>query len=142
MKRIIALISISIICFVLVACGKSNADKISTNNETVVTNETELNNNEANSKNDTTSYVGVWENEHFRFVITKGGIGRYEKLNSKESYDLNWEIKDEVLITQISFMGMEHKAALELGEDMSSLIVLQNGFPVYVDGEDVFTKQQ
>jgi hypothetical protein len=31
---------------------------------------------------------------------------------------------------------------LELSEDMSSLVVLQNGFPAWVEGEDTFVKQQ
>ena len=96
------------------------------------------------SKDVTADYVGVWENEYFRLTINKGGIGKYENLlsDSGESYDLNWEVSDDVLVTQIDFMGMEHKASLELSEDMSSLVIIQMGFPAYVEGEETFTKQQ
>jgi hypothetical protein len=38
----------------------------------------------------------------------KEELGRYEDVfdNGTGSYDLNWEVKDEVIVTQISFMGM------------------------------------
>lgn len=92
-------------------------------------------------KSDTANYLGTWETEHYRLTISKGGVGRYENLDSTESYDLNWEVTDEVLVTQISFFGMEFKAVMELSEDGSSLTALQLGFPVYVEGEETFTKQ-
>lgn len=92
-------------------------------------------------KSDTANYLGTWETEHYRLTISKGGVGRYENLDSTESYDLNWEVTDEVLVTQISFFGMEFKAVMELSEDGSSLTALQLGFPVYIEGEETFTRQ-
>ena len=127
MKKIIAIILALAMCLAFCACGSGAA---------VEATEAKM------DKNDTSHYTGTWENEYFRLTITKGGVGRYENLmNGTEYYDLNWEVKDEVLITQISFFGMEHKAVLELNEDGTALNVIQVGFPAYVEGETVFTKQ-
>ena len=127
MKKIIAFILVMAMCLAFCACGSGAV---------VETTEAEL------DKNDTSNYTGIWENEYFRLTITKGGVGRYENLmNGTEYYDLNWEVKDEVLITQISFFGMEHKAVLELTEDGTILNVIQVGFPAYVEGETVFAKK-
>lgn len=121
MKKIIALLLVAVMCLSLVACGNSKA----------------LN------KNDTSNYIGVWQSEHFRLTVTKGGVGTYENLISgTEKYDLEWEVTDEVIVIRISgYAGMEHKAVLELNEDMTSLVTLQNGFPVFVEGEDTFIKK-
>ncbi len=133
MKRFLAFILATLICFSLVACGESNSKNAPTNTETAV-----------NDKNDTENYLGVWENEYFRLTITKGGVGVYENLmNDTEKYDFEWEVTDEVVVIRISgYAGIEHKAVLELNEDMSTLVALQNEFPAYVEGEDTFTKQQ
>ena len=91
---------------------------------------------------DNENYIGVWANEYFSLTINEGGVGRYDNLmNGTESYDLTWEVKDEVLTTQISFMGMELKAVLELNEDGTVLNALEMGFPVFIDGETEFTKK-
>ena len=75
-------------------------------------------------------------------TITKGGVGKYTNLtNGTEQYDLNWEVKDEVLVTLISFFGMEHNAVLELNEDGTVLNVIQVGFPAYVEGGGYFYKE-
>jgi predicted small lipoprotein YifL len=139
MKKLFALLLVIIMTLSLVACGNGNTEETPADNETSTNIETT-----ANDKNDSANYIGVWETESFRLTITKGGVGRYEDVfdNGTGYYDLNWEVKDEVIVTQISFMGMEHKAVLELSEDMSSLVVLQNGFPAWVEGEDTFVKQQ
>lgn len=140
MKKLIALLLALVLCMALCACG-GNTEELP--NEGVENNEsvTEGAENDVLDKNDSSNYIGEWETAHYRLVITKGGVGRYEAINTTEYYDLNWEIKDEVLVTQISFFGMEHKAVLELNEDGTVLNVIQMGFPVYVEGEDAFTKK-
>lgn len=132
MKKAISLLLALVLCLPLCACGgESNTPETA-----------EAHTDAVMDKNDSSNYIGTWETEHSRLTITKGGVGRYEMLTQNSGYyDLNWEVKDEVLITQISFMGMEHKAVLEISEDGASLSVLQLGFPAYVEGEDVFTKK-
>ena len=125
MKRILTLCLALAILLTLCACGGSS----------------NTGSNETLDKSDTANYLCTWETEHYRLTISKGGVGRYENSDSTESYDLNWEVTDDVLVTQISFFGMEFKAVMELSEDGSSLTALQLGFPVYVEGEDTFTKQ-
>ena len=156
MKIIIALLMTISISLSLMACGENNVDidNSQSNIQTSITTEPETHNADTITipeteaitvmdKNDTANYIGVWETANFRLTITKGGVGRYENLgNSGEYYDLDWDVKDEVLITKISFVGMEHKAVLELNEDASSLVVLQVGFPVYIKDEDTFSKKQ
>lgn len=124
MKKAVSLILALMLLLSLCACGGSSTGSDGTLD-----------------KSDTANYLGTWETEHYRLTISKGGVGRYENLDSTESYDLNWEVTDDVLVTQISFFGMEFKAVMELSEDGSSLTALQLGFPVYVEGEETFTKQ-
>ena len=124
MKKAVSLILALMLLLSLCACGGSSTGSDGTLD-----------------KSDTANYLGTRETEHYRLTISKGGVGRYENLDSTESYDLNWEVTDEVLVTQISFFGMEFKAVMELSEDGSSLTALQLGFPVYVEGEETFTKQ-
>ena len=140
MKKLFALLLVAILTLSLVACGNSNAEQTPSNNDSSANVETEV-----NAKDDKANYIGVWDNgNYFRLTITKGGVGSYESLMSgKEKYDLEWEVTDEVIVIRISgYAGMEHKAVLELSDDMSSLVALQNGFPAFVEGEDTFTKQQ
>lgn len=133
MKKTIALLLALALCLSLCACGGGESNTPET---------AEAPTDAVMDKNDSSNYIGTWETETSRLTITKGGVGRYEMLTRNSGhYDLNWEVKDEVLITQISFMGMEHKAVLEISEDGASLSVLQLGFPTYVEGEDVFTKK-
>ena len=129
MKKALSILLVLVMCLSLCACG-GGKDAPATEAPTEKTMD----------KNDTSNYVGEWENEFFRLTITKGGVGRYSNYD-KEQYDLNWEVKDEVLITQISFFGMEHKAVLELNEDGTVLNIIQMGFPVYYEGMDSFTKK-
>ena len=129
MKKTISLLLALVLCLSLCACGGGNDAPA-----------TEAPTEKTMDKNDTSNYVGEWENEFYRLTITKGGVGRYSNYD-KEQYDLNWEVKDEVLITQISFFGMEHKAVLELNEDGTVLNIIQMGFPVYYEGMDSFTKK-
>ena len=129
MKKAISLLLALVLCLSLCACGGGNDAPA-----------TEAPTEKTMDKNDTSNYVGEWENEFYRLTITKGGVGRYSNYD-KEQYDLNWEVKDEVLITQISFFGMEHKAVLELNEDGTVLNIIQMGFPVYYEGMDSFTKK-
>ena len=129
MKKALSILLVLVMSLCLCACGGGNDAPA-----------TEAPTEKTMDKNDTSNYVGEWENEFFRLTITKGGVGRYSNYD-KEQYDLNWEVKDEVLITQISFFGMEHKAVLELNEDGTVLNVIQMGFPAYVEGEDTFTKK-
>lgn len=136
MKKAISLILALVMCLSLCACGGGESNTPNTPETTEAPTDAVL------DKNDSSNYIGTWETEHSRLTITKGGVGRYEMLTENSGYyDLNWEVKDEVLITQISFMGMEHKAVLEISEDGTTLTVLQLGFPSYVEGEDVFTKK-
>ena len=131
MKKYISVLLVLAVCLFLCACG-GEKDLPAAETSAVKTMD----------KSDTSNYTGVWENEYFRLTITKGGVGRYENLmNGTEYYDLNWEVSDEVLITQISFFGMEHKAVLELNEDGTVLNILQKGFPVHVEGANTFTKK-
>lgn len=145
MKKLLALILAAALALSLVACGGgSGAGDTNTpsggNNSEPTPAETQT--TDELDKNDTSNYVGVWETDSFRLTINKGGVGRYEPTyKTTEYYDLTWEVTDEVLVTQISFFGMEHKAVLELNEDASSLSVTQFGFPVYSEDEDVFIKQ-
>lgn len=91
---------------------------------------------------DNTAYIGIWANEFFSLTINEGGNGRYDNLmNGTESYDLTWDVKDEVLTTHIKFMGMDLNAVLELNADGTVLNVLEMGFPVFIDGETEFTKK-
>ena len=129
MKKAISLLLAFVLCLSLCACGGGNDAPA-----------TEAPTEKTMDKNDTSNYVGEWANEYFSLTITKGGVGRYSNYD-KEQYDLNWEVKDEVLITQISFFGMEHKAVLELNEDGTVLNIIQMGFPVYYEGMDSFTKK-
>ena len=136
MKKAISLLLALVLCLSLCACGGGESNTPNTPETT------ETPTDAAMDKNDSSNYIGTWETEHSRLTITKGGVGRYEMLTQNSGYyDLNWEVKDEVLITQNSFMGMEHKAVLEISEDGASLSVLQLGFPSYVEGEDIFTKK-
>ena len=129
MKKALSLILALVLCLSLCACGGGNDAPT-----------TEAPTEKTMDKNDTSNYVGEWENQFYRLTITKGGVGRYANYD-KEQYDLNWEVKDEVLITQISFFGIEHKAVLELNEDGTVLNIIQMGFPVYYEGMDSFTKK-
>lgn len=129
MKKALSILLVLVLCLSLCACGGGNDAPA-----------TEAPTEKTMDKNDTSNYVGEWENEFYRLTITKGGVGRYSNYD-KEQYDLNWEVKDEVLITQISFFGMEHKAVLELNEDGTVLNIIQMGFPVYYEGMDSFTKK-
>ena len=139
MKKLLALILAAVLALSLVACGGgSGAGDDNTpsgwNNSEPTTDELD--------RNDTSNYVGVWETEHYRLTINSGGVGRYEEIKETGGYyDLTWEVTDEVLVTQISFFGMEHKAVLELDEDAASLSVVQFGFPSYIENENIFTKQ-
>ena len=137
MKKTISLLLALAMCLSLCACGGGQGNPSGTPEVT------ETPTNAGLDKNDSSNYIGTWETEHSQLTITKGGVGRYGMLRENAGYyDLNWEVKDEVLITQISFMGMEHKAVLEISEDGASLTVLQFGFPVYVEGDvDVFAKK-
>ena len=139
MKKILALILAAALAFSLAACGGNNAGSAPAESEPAPA---ESGANDELDKNDTSNYIGVWETKGFRLTINKGGVGMYEPTyKDTEVYDLSWEVNDEVLVTQISFFGMEHKAVLELNEDASSLSVVQFGFPVYSEDENVFTKQ-
>ena len=129
MKKVLSILLALVLCLSLCACGGGND-----------TPATEAPTEKTMDKNDTSNYVGEWENQFYRLTINKGGVGRYANYD-KEQYDLNWEVKDEVLITQISFFGMEHKAVLELNEDGTVLNIIQMGFPVYYEGMDSFTKK-
>ena len=129
MKKALSILLALVLCLSLCACGGGNDAPA-----------TEAPTEKTMDKNDTSNYVGEWENQFYRLTITKGGVGRYANYD-KEQYDLNWEVKDEVLITQISFFGIEHKAVLELNEDGTVLNVIQMGFPAYVEGEVTFTKK-
>jgi len=136
MKKTFSLLLVLMLCLSLCACGGGESNTPNTPETTEAPTDAVL------DKNDSSNYIGTWETEHSRLTITKGGVGRYEMLSENAGhYDLNWEVKDEVLITQISFMGMEHKAVLEISEDGASLSVIQLGFPSWVEGEDVFTKK-
>ena len=136
MKKAISLLLALALCLSLCACGGGESNTPNTPETTEAPTDAGM------DKNDSSNYIGTWETENSRLTITKGGVGRYEMLTENSGYyDLNWEVKDEVLITQISFMGMEHKAVLEISEDGASLSVLQLGFPSWVEGEDVFTKK-
>ena len=145
MKKLLALILAAALALSLVACGggsgAGDTNTPSTGNNSEPT-PAETQTTDELDKNDTSNYIGVWETERFRLTINKGGVGRYEPTyKTTESYDLTWDVTDEVLVTQISFFGMEHKAVLELNEDATSLLVVQFGFPVYSEDENVFTKQ-
>ena len=140
MKKLLALMLAAVLAFSLVACGgDSGAGDTNTpsggNNSEPTTDELD--------RNETSNYVGVWETEHYRLILNKGGIGRYEIINDKNGgyYDLTWEVKDEVLVAKNSFFGMENNSVLELSDDTLELSVIQNGFPEYIEGETVFTKQ-
>ena len=145
MKRLLALLLAAVMCLSLAACG-NRSDSETQPNEAGNTSGAKENN--TLDKNDKENYLGVWETEtdegtkHFRLTLNKGGVGKYENLlNNGEGYDLSWEVTDETLITEISFMGMEHKAVLELDDGASCLNIIQNGFPVYSQTETVFVKQ-
>ena len=129
MKKALSILLALVLCLSLCACGGGNDAPA-----------TEAPTEKTMDKNDTSNYVGEWENQFYRLTITKGGVGRYANYD-KEQYDLNWEVKDEVLITQISFFGIEHKAVLELNEDGTVLNIIQMGFPVSYEGMDSFTKK-
>lgn len=134
MKKALSILLVLVMCLSLCACGGGESNTSNTPETTEAPTEKTM------DKNDTSNYVGEWANEYFRLTITKGGVGRYSNYDT-EQYDLNWEVKDEVLITQISFFGMEHKAVLELNEDGTVLNIIQMGFPVYYEGMDSFTKK-
>ena len=135
MKKTLALLLALVMVLSLCACGGKSETATTTNSS-----ETQA--SDVLDKNDTSNYFGVWETEHYRLTINKGGVGRYEPIsNATGHYDLEWEIKDEVLVTRISFAGMENKAVLELSDDSSSLVASTMGFPAFVEGENVFVKQ-
>lgn len=134
MKKMIALLLATVMCLSLVACGESDSDTITTDSKTQE--------NDVLDKNDTDNYIGVWETEHMRLTINKGGVGEHQILTEgKGAYALEWEVIDEVLVTRISFMGMESKGVFELNKDGSQLSMIQNGFHDYVVDETEFIKQ-
>ena len=73
MKKLLALILAAVLALSLVACGGgSGAGDDNTpsggNNSEPTTDELD--------RNDTSNYVGVWETEHYRLTINRGGVGR------------------------------------------------------------------
>lgn len=150
MKKILALLLAMALALPLAACGGNNTEPTpSASQGSDVTEpqenvEAEPQEEDVLDKNDTSNYVGEWETETYRLDLSKGGVGSYERLHDKDykvSYDLEWEVTDEVLVTKINFSGMEHKAVLELSDDGSSLTAVKMGFPQYIEGEYVFTKK-
>jgi len=136
MKKTISMLLALVMCLSLCACGGGN-DAPATETPT-----TEAPTTAVLDKNDSANYIGEWETEFYRLIITKGGVGKYGEVSKDHGYyDLDWEVKDEVLITQISFFGMEHKAVLELNEDGTMLTAIQMGFPSYREGETEFAKK-
>ena len=121
MKKFLSVFLAVVMCLSFVACGKGNSDTL--------------------DKNDNSNYIGVWETEHIRLTINKGGVGEYQFKTEDGKYNLEWEVSDEVLITRINFMGTEYKSTLELNDDASVLSIIQNGFPKFIDGETEFVKQ-
>ena len=129
MKKLLVLLLVVVMCLSLVACGGNNSETATIKQET----------NDVFEKNDTSKYLGVWENTKSRLTITKGGIGKLEFLaaidNPNASFmQLSWEIKDDVLVVKSTLEGYEFSSVYELNEDASSLKVIQSGWPDLEDG--------
>lgn len=140
MKKTLALLLALVLMLSLCACGGEKVEETTNQQTAQKTDETQA--NDVLDKNDTSNYYGIWETEHWCLDLKKGGVGRYEPTYDRSGYyDMEWEVKDEVLVVRFSgFGGMEFKAVLELNDDASALIVIQEGFPAYVEGEKVFHK--
>lgn len=127
MKKAISLLLALALCLSLCACGDGKAEPTTAN---------EI------DKSESSNYVGVWESEHMRFTVNKGGIGRYEQPGTDIGFfDFTWEVKDEVLVIFITGQVSEYKASFELSDDGTSLTILHNGLPGYTEGETAYEKQ-
>lgn len=123
MKKFLTLLLATIMCVSLCACGGDETDN-------------------GVDRSESSNYVGVWESEHMRFTVNKGGIGRYEQPDTSFGYfDFTWEVKDEVLVIFITGQISEYKASFELSDDGTSLTILHNGLPGSTVGETTYAKQ-
>ncbi len=132
MKKALALLLALVMCLSLAACSSdpskpTEADSVSTTTS----------DDSSIDKDALDSYLGVWASENMRFIINKGGVGRYEVHGGH--YDFTYEIKYEAISITIfpSFV-----ASFELNDDGTALTILTNGLPTYVEDETVFTKQE
>ena len=128
MKKFLSLLLALVMCISLIACGNNSNQSEPTSNDATVS-----------EKSEKDKYIGVWENTKCRLTITKGGVGKLEFLaaidNPSASFmQLNWEIKDDVLIAKSVLNGYEFSSVYELNEDASSLSVIQSGWPDLEDG--------
>lgn len=121
MKKIISLIMAIMMCLSLCACGGGN--------------------DTPKANNDKDPYVGTWETEQLRLVITKGGVGRWGgvvdgKDFEESSFAVNWEVKDEIMVVTWSVAGWEFNAAFELNESETVLNEIQKSGAFSGDVED------
>ena len=105
--------------FHLCACGGDNKQTESTPSDANILN-----------KSTKDAYVGTWETEQLRLMITKGGIGRWGFLVDDDEFvgasmPINWEVKDEIMVVTISVAGFEYNAAFELNDSGNILNEIQ-----------------
>lgn len=115
----------------LAACGENNSSENKTEN---ITTEVTL------DKNDVANYIGTWESEHIRYTFNKGGVGTFGTKEMTPGYSFTYEVKDEVVALKIHNSDITHDAALELNDDGTALILIQN--PLVLADDTTFKKVQ
>ena len=122
MKKIVSLLLAGVLALSLAACGGGQ------DRNTI-------------DKNSDESYIGVWQSDHMRFTINKGGVGRYEQASSDMGFfDFTYEVEDEVLTIELTGAILTYYASFELNDSGSALTILHNGLPGFVEEETEFIK--
>lgn len=136
MKKIIALLLVTMMCSSLVACG-NNSNVNTLTNDSTATNDN-IATNDISENYDRSKYIGEWHCGDTNLTINKGGVGLFG------TYDVLWEVKDGAIAITSEFLnGYSYIAGFELSENGQSLIVIQNGFPGDIgklDKGEKFTK--
>ena len=147
MRKILALLLALSMALALCACGDA-AVKDEPAEEPAQEAEPQL------DRNSIDAYLGTWEFGIMRFIINRGGAGKYEIKHYKDdpwsskdtsSYSFTYEVKDEALVITIDFYNIVRHSIFELNEDGTALIIVQKDLPAWdpdlVEGETAFTKK-
>ncbi len=119
MKKLFSLLLVVSMILSLCACGGDNKQTESTPSNTNTL-----------DKSTKDAYIGTWETEQLRLMITKGGIGKWGFLVDDGEFDaasmpINWEVKDEIMVVTMSVAGFEYNAAFELNDSADILNEIQ-----------------
>ncbi len=137
MKKLLALMLVVVMSLSLVACGGDTTEETSgTNNQT--TNETAEHNSDTSNEEEQVNLVGTWkgfinQSVKLTMVINEDGTGTLTEGEgeSQNIREFNWEVKNEMFITNFLDGGMLEFAvntvdgAIELNFDNIYVLTLE-----------------